>query len=87
MCLIREELAVVAADALQGSRDLESEYTETKSVYERLIPRDTAAFVKELLTVAKPDKRCVNSHSVPQGAMGSLQCCTYHSFHSWGRAQ
>lgn len=58
MCLIREEIAAVAAEIGQAKEDVDREYTETKSTYERLIPQGTAAFVKELLKVGRPDKRC-----------------------------
>ncbi len=57
--MVREELSAVAAHLGEGDKKADREYAETKSTYERLIPQGTAAFVKELLKVGTPDKRCV----------------------------
>lgn len=53
LCIIREELSVVSASQDSDS----SEFEEAKKTYQRLIPQDTAAFVKEILSVSSRDRR------------------------------
>ncbi len=55
LCLVREELSVVAAE--QGSDSSGSDFAEAKVTYQRLIPQGTAAFVKEMLGVSSKDRR------------------------------
>lgn len=57
LCLIREELSVVATD--EGSSGGASDFEEAKVTHQRLIPQGTAAFVKEMLGVSSKEKRHV----------------------------
>ena len=57
LCLIREELSVVASD--EGSSTGTSDFEEAKMTHQRLIPQGTAAFVKEMLGVSSKEKRYV----------------------------
>ncbi|CAL8469850.1 g9392 [Coccomyxa elongata] len=56
LCLIREELSVVATDE-DGSSGGASDFEEAKVTHQRLIPQGTAAFVKEMLGVSSKEKR------------------------------
>ena len=73
LCLIREELSVVAAG--QGSDASGSDFAEAKVTYQRLIPQGTAAFVKEMLGVSSKDKRQVTLFSPARALCGQFCSC------------
>lgn len=54
LCLVREELGVAAADMGAGVEA----FDEARSTYQRLLPQGAAAFIKELLAVSQPERRC-----------------------------
>lgn len=58
LCLVREELAVVAAD-IGGTNPAQArEYAEARAAYQKLVPMGTAAFLKELFPVGSVERRC-----------------------------
>ncbi|CAL5227265.1 g10195 [Coccomyxa viridis] len=57
LCLVREELAVVAAEIEQTNPAQAREYAEAKAAYQKLVPMGTAAFLKELIPVGSPERR------------------------------
>ena len=58
LCLMREELAVVAGDIGETHPAQAREYAEAKAAYQKLVPMGTAAFLKELMPVNSIERRC-----------------------------
>ena len=57
LCLVREELAVVA-EAISDLHPGEArDYAEARAAYQKLVPLGTAAFLKELMPVTSPERR------------------------------
>ena len=59
LCLVREELAVVAEDISDWDPAEAHEYAEARAAYQKLVPLGTAAFLKELVPVTSPERRWV----------------------------
>ncbi len=53
----------MAAEIEQTNPAQAREYAEAKAAYQKLVPMGTAAFLKELIPVGSPERRCgITSH-------------------------
>ena len=84
LCLVREELGVAAADMGADAEGTKG-FDEARSTYQRLLPQGAAAFIKELLAVSQPGRRCCFEPLRTQTALllCRMLCNGWAFFPSW----